>query len=255
MARQTIVASVPDAYLEIRRLDLGSLSSIAPFAREVVAAYPRIDMLFNNAGLMAVPEGGPPTGSKPVRHESPGPFRADDAADALAPGRACRARRQHDFALPLRCRQVRPDEHAHGRLLQALGRLRDVEARVPPVRPGAQPPARRPERDRLRRRPRFLEDRSPVHERQSHDRLAATVLGHHRPGVRPTRRERRPLPASAGTDPAAVGGSLYAPRWFHFGAPVVRRVGPRINDPAQLVALWELSERETGLSLEAALAH
>jgi NAD(P)-dependent dehydrogenase (short-subunit alcohol dehydrogenase family) len=59
----------------------------------------------------------------------------------------------------------------------------------------------------------------------------------------------------AGTDPAAVGGTLYAPRWFSFGAPVVRKVGSRINDPAHLVALWELSERETGLSLEAALAY
>jgi hypothetical protein len=57
----------------------------------------------------------------------------------------------------------------------------------------------------------------------------------------------------AGTDPAAVGGTLYAPRWFSFGAPVVRKVGSRIDNPAQLVQLWELSERETGLSLEAAL--
>ena len=54
----------------------------------------------------------------------------------------------------------------------------------------------------------------------------------------------------AGTDTAAVGGTLYAPRWITFGAPVVRGVGRRINNPAQMVQLWELSERETGLTLE-----
>ena len=58
----------------------------------------------------------------------------------------------------------------------------------------------------------------------------------------------------AGTDLAAVGGTLYAPRWFSFGAPVVRKVGSDINKPAQLASLWELSERETGLSLASVLA-
>ena len=65
----------------------------------------------------------------------------------------------------------------------------------------------------------------------------------------------RPLPASGRH--RSGGGRRHAlrPRWLSFGAPVVRKVGSRINDPAQLVALWELSERETGLSLEAALAY
>jgi hypothetical protein len=57
----------------------------------------------------------------------------------------------------------------------------------------------------------------------------------------------------AGTDPAAVGGTLYAPHWIAFGAPVVRGVGKWLRRPEQLVQLWELSERETGLTLEKAL--
>jgi NAD(P)-dependent dehydrogenase (short-subunit alcohol dehydrogenase family) len=58
----------------------------------------------------------------------------------------------------------------------------------------------------------------------------------------------------AGTDPTAVGGTLYAPRWLSFGAPVVRKVGSNMDRPEQLVQLWELSESETGLTLDAALA-
>jgi NAD(P)-dependent dehydrogenase (short-subunit alcohol dehydrogenase family) len=58
----------------------------------------------------------------------------------------------------------------------------------------------------------------------------------------------------AGTDPAAVGGTLYAPRWISVGAPVVRGVSKRIADPVQLVRLWELCECETGITLESVLA-
>ena len=53
----------------------------------------------------------------------------------------------------------------------------------------------------------------------------------------------------AATDPTAVGGTLYAPRWITFGAPVVRGVGKNIDKPEQMVQLWELAERETGLKL------
>jgi NAD(P)-dependent dehydrogenase (short-subunit alcohol dehydrogenase family) len=56
-ARASIVATVPDALLEIRQLDLGSLASVAAFASAVKSTNPKIDMLFNNAGVMAVKEG------------------------------------------------------------------------------------------------------------------------------------------------------------------------------------------------------
>jgi hypothetical protein len=55
----------------------------------------------------------------------------------------------------------------------------------------------------------------------------------------------------AGTEPEAVGGSLYAPRWISFGAPVLRGVGKGINDPAQMARLLELCESETHLTLAA----
>jgi NAD(P)-dependent dehydrogenase (short-subunit alcohol dehydrogenase family) len=41
--------------LELRTLDLSSLASIRSFAEELRESYPRVDLLFNNAGVMALP--------------------------------------------------------------------------------------------------------------------------------------------------------------------------------------------------------
>jgi NAD(P)-dependent dehydrogenase (short-subunit alcohol dehydrogenase family) len=48
-------AAVPAADLDLRRLDLASLSSVRELASELRAAYPAIDLLVNNAGVMAIP--------------------------------------------------------------------------------------------------------------------------------------------------------------------------------------------------------
>ncbi len=54
-ARADILRTVPNAQLELARLDLGDLASIHDFATRFKAAHPRLDILMNNAGLMAVP--------------------------------------------------------------------------------------------------------------------------------------------------------------------------------------------------------
>ena len=46
-----------EASLEVLRLDLGSLASVREFAAEFLAAHDRIDVLINNAGVMACPYG------------------------------------------------------------------------------------------------------------------------------------------------------------------------------------------------------
>ncbi len=53
----------------------------------------------------------------------------------------------------------------------------------------------------------------------------------------------------AATDPAAVGGALYTPMWVVSGPPVRRPMFGRSRDPKAMAVLWELSERETGISL------
>ncbi|HZQ85378.1 MAG TPA: SDR family NAD(P)-dependent oxidoreductase [Acidimicrobiales bacterium] len=54
-AIETIRASAPDAPLELAELDLASLDSVRGFAASVLERHPRIDLLINNAGVMAPP--------------------------------------------------------------------------------------------------------------------------------------------------------------------------------------------------------
>ncbi|MDC0766119.1 oxidoreductase [Streptomyces sp. HD] len=54
-ARDRMVAEVPDGDVELRRLDLGDLASVREFAE--TCPYDRLDLLVNNAGVMALPYG------------------------------------------------------------------------------------------------------------------------------------------------------------------------------------------------------
>ena len=56
-AAERIRATVPAADLEIRVLDLASLASVRTFAAAFLADHGSIDVLINNAGLMACPQG------------------------------------------------------------------------------------------------------------------------------------------------------------------------------------------------------
>ncbi|MBL8933662.1 MAG: SDR family oxidoreductase [Archangium sp.] len=48
-------AQVPTASIDVMALDLSSLASIAAFSKALAAKYPVIDVLMNNAGVMALP--------------------------------------------------------------------------------------------------------------------------------------------------------------------------------------------------------
>jgi NAD(P)-dependent dehydrogenase (short-subunit alcohol dehydrogenase family) len=54
-ARSQIVGQVPHADLKVMALDLSSLESVRRFAAAFRAEYQRLDLLFNNAGVMAPP--------------------------------------------------------------------------------------------------------------------------------------------------------------------------------------------------------
>ncbi len=55
-AAAQIRESVPDAQLEIRELDLGSLASVRAFGESFRADHDTLDLLINNAGVMACPQ-------------------------------------------------------------------------------------------------------------------------------------------------------------------------------------------------------
>jgi NAD(P)-dependent dehydrogenase (short-subunit alcohol dehydrogenase family) len=54
-AAARIRSQVPGAELDVRRLDLADLESVSEFASAVAAVRDRIDLLINNAGVMAAP--------------------------------------------------------------------------------------------------------------------------------------------------------------------------------------------------------
>ena len=50
-----VIADVPNADVELRRLDMADLASIRAVADGIQASYPAVDLLVNNAGVMAIP--------------------------------------------------------------------------------------------------------------------------------------------------------------------------------------------------------
>jgi NAD(P)-dependent dehydrogenase (short-subunit alcohol dehydrogenase family) len=54
-ALTNLKAAVPGAKAELMRLDLADLASVRAFAGEFKARYDRLDLLLNNAGVMAIP--------------------------------------------------------------------------------------------------------------------------------------------------------------------------------------------------------
>ena len=55
-ALRQIKSEYPEAQVEVMALNLADLSSVRMFAKEFKAAYQRLDILINNAGVMAIPQ-------------------------------------------------------------------------------------------------------------------------------------------------------------------------------------------------------
>jgi NAD(P)-dependent dehydrogenase (short-subunit alcohol dehydrogenase family) len=243
--------------VEIVRLDLASLESVREFAEKVLAAHPRVDVLFNNAGVMAVPEGVTADG-----------FETQFGTNYLG-----------HFALTMRLLPALVAAGADGgarvvcttsiaRFTAGRFDLADLQLRGHYDPWGAYAISKRA----------MLEFAFELDRRFSSRGIRgfAADPGYSRTGLQTTaaasmdsfqhRLWTRLLfianPAElgalsqlrAGTDPAARGGVLYAPKWLSFGPPVARRIVGSIANPAEHAALWELAERETGLSLDATLA-
>lgn len=253
-ACKDVEATVPGASLEIRHLDLASLASIADFAAAVNAAHRKIDLLFNNAGIMAVPEGKTADG-----------FETQFGTNHLG-----------HFALTMRLMPALLAAPA-GRVVSTSSIARFTAGRYDLTNPhmhGCYKPwaaygmSKRANLQFAIELNRRLAGRTvtayaadPGFSRTNLQATSAKAMNgwQQRFWVLASplvaqRASNGALPQlRAGTDPAPVGGTLYAPRWFSFGAPVVRKVGRNIDRPDQMIQLWELSERETGLSLAASL--
>lgn len=256
-ARDQIRAVCPDASLEIVRLDLGSLASVDEAAAQILATHRGIDMLINNAGVMATPQGRTVDGFETqlgVNHLGHWALTAR-LLPALVTTRGARvvtvtSGAQHtgrplDPADPFLLRGYDPwrayanSKLANRHFAQGLDRqfrAAGLSARALTAHPGLV---------------------------KSDMQVTSVAAGGAGFGGRAFLALTRLIGMDtargalsvvrAATDPRAVGGSMYGPRWSSVGAPVRRRlVRPGADRAIRL--LWQVSAQLTGLDIDVARA-
>jgi NAD(P)-dependent dehydrogenase (short-subunit alcohol dehydrogenase family) len=249
-----ILRGAPDAALEIVALDLASLESVRAAAEQILAGHERVDILVNNAGIMGIPERRTADGFEMqfgVDHLGhwvltarlmPALLRADAARIVTVTSTAHHIGRAVDPQNPHLEGRYRP-WRAYGQAKLAnfhfgIGlqrRLAAAGARTSSLI--AHPGLTYTELQAVSVR----ETGGGASQRFFH-RLARTTGMAPAEGALPLLR--------AATDPAAKGGEFYGPRFVNFGPPVRLPILRRIGLEAAIARLWEVSERETGLTID-----
>ena len=253
-AYEEILAAHPDASLEIVELDLGSQESVKKAAAAISKAHPTIDILINNAGLMALPERRTDDGIEMqfgVNHLGHWTFTAGLLESLL---RADAARvvtvtsTAHHFGRAVDSGNVNMEGkydpwRAYGRSKLAnyhfaLGLQREFERR------GLQAESlvAHPGLSNTNLQTHTVEQGSGGTVGAISLRLAQSTGMSDELGALPQLR--------AATDPDAEGGQMYAPRFINNGAAVRRPVMRRLGLDKAIENLWAVSERETGVSLD-----
>ena len=252
-ARTEILAAHPDASLEIVELDLGSFESTRAAAAKIAANHPKVDILINNAGLMAMPERRTADGYEMqfgVNHMGHWLF----TAGLLQPILAADAARvvtvtstAHHTGRAVDPKNVNLDGNysawgAYGRAKLAnfhfaLGLQREFEQRG------------------------LSAESLVAHPGLSHTNLQVHTVEQGGGGASAPfwawMARHTGMPADKGalsqlraaTDPNAKGGEFYGPRWGNNGAPV-RKPIMRPGIDTGIERLWLVSERETGTKLD-----
>lgn len=255
-AIESLTAQVPDASVELVALDLGDLASVRAAADTIVAAHGQLDLLVNNAGLMAVPEATTADGFEMqfgVNHLGHFALTALLLAPLLrTPGSrvVTVTSTAHHMGRPV----DESNPHLHGRYKpwRAYG-----QAKLANFHFGLG----------LERRLRATGATTAsliAHPGLSNTDLQARTVregaGGASAGFAHTLAERTGMSAAQGalpqlraaTDPAAQGGEFYAPRFGNSGPPVRRPVLRRVGLARSIETLWQVSERETGITLDVA---
>lgn len=252
-AEADIRAGLPDASLELVPLDLGSLESIEDTASRIAADHERIDLLVNNAGIMATPARNTVDGFesqfgvnhlghfaltatllKPIlrshearvvmvtsiaRHFTLMPGPGDPRLDGrYRPWRAyCRSKlANYLFAIGLHRRFAAAGVAAAGLVAHPGFSHTDLQA------------------SSVRRTGDWSQ------------RFFHRLVG----GIGMTAAEGALPQIRAAVDPAARSGELYGPRFGLFGPPVRRPVLRRVGLDRAVDRLWVMSEQETGSPLD-----
>jgi NAD(P)-dependent dehydrogenase (short-subunit alcohol dehydrogenase family) len=252
-----IAQACPGASTSIVRLDLASQSSVRSAAEEIRARFPRVDLLINNAGVMAVPYQQTEDGFElTLATNHLGPFALTGLLlDRLAAGARIVTMSSighldgvmHFDDLQLEQHYDREQAYEQSKLANLLftyeldRRLRDAGRGVAAL--------------------------------ACHPGVVLTDLFVYRPGwqrllLSPSMRiinfwavqdaRMGALPAlRAATDPSARGGEYFGPRSyglrrrFYTGYPAVVDSSARSHDEADQARLWQASEQLTGVSYAA----
>jgi NAD(P)-dependent dehydrogenase (short-subunit alcohol dehydrogenase family) len=248
-----ITATYPDASLEIVELDLGSQESTKAAAAAIAEAYPTIDILINNAGLMAMPEGRTEDGFEMqlgVNHFGHWTFTAGLLPSLLAADSArvvtVTSTAHHTG------RAVDPDNINMEDKYSAWGAYGRAKLANFDFGIGLQ-------REFARR---GLKAQSLIaHPGLSHTNLQVHTVDQGGGGASApfwawmaahtgmSAADGALSQVKAATDPNAKGGEFYGPRWGNNGAPVRKPILRRGTD-SRIETLWEVSERETGVALD-----
>ena len=248
-----IRAGVPDATLELVSLDLGSQKSVHAAAEQILAGHDRIDLLFNNAGVMGIPEKQTEDGFEmqfgvdhlghwtltalllPALLATPGARIVTVTSTAHHMGRAVNPDNPH-----LRG-NYRP-WRAYGQAKLAnfhfgLGLQRELEKSGA----GAASLIAHPGLSNTELQTVSVQETGGGASQRFFEMLAQ------RTGMSPARGALSQL--RAGTDPDAKGGEFYGPLWINNGPPVRKPIFRRLGMDGAIRKLWEVSERETGVAL------
>lgn len=249
-----IESEVPTAEIDVRRLDLASLDSIRTFANAALAEATPVDILMNNAGLMAIPYQTTVDGFEmqlgtnhlghfaltaqlmPLVLVAPAGRVVTVTSVARLSGRPVDPDNPHLFGNYDPWTAYQQSKLAnyhfalglHARLQRSGARAASLAAHPGISNTDLQPNSARESGSTLPRR--------PFETMLFRFGMSAAV------GARPQLR--------AATDPDAKSGEFYGPR-FNFVGPAVRLpVAKRRNEPKTLDSLWAISERETGIVFE-----
>lgn len=245
-----IKAEIPDANLELRELDLASLASVKAFASTVIDEHPKLDLLVNNAGVMAIPQTSTDDGFEMqfgTNHLGHFALTAQLMPALIATPGA----RIVTVTSTVRLAATKLDPHdlnmedgyspwgAYGRskianMNFALELNRRLERAGSPA-------------VSLAAHPGYSNTNLQAHSAREHGGasqrfFAKTVRW---VGMSPSNGALPQLRAA--TDNEARGGELYTPRWVNAGSPVSRPVTGMRNRPEDMETLWSISEDATGL--------
>ena len=260
-ARERILAAHPDSTLELVDLDLGDQASVKKAADTIASTHPMLDLLVNNAGVMAMPERQTSDGYEMqfgVNHLGHWTFTAGLLPSILRAAEAGRQPRVITVTSIARFMgtTVDPDNpHMRGNYdaWRSYGQAKlsnyqfgiGLQRRFEAAGVAAHSLIAHPGLSNTDLQSHTVEEGGGGFIGSMSERFADAV------GMAAAQGARMQLRAA--TDPDARGGQLYGPR-FGMAGPAVRRPVMRPRLDQAIDRLWEVSERETGVPLDVSAA-